>query len=152
MTTQTTAAATSLTYNRTQGWSSPLPALDSPMTLVLAFASRGFDEDQQPLAELARAYPNSVIAGCSTSGEIHGAGVTDGTVSAGLIRFERTRLAFASAPVRSAADSHFAGDAIGRQLAGQITRNQIRRLERHRHGAPNEFSGILSQHSKDFLR
>lgn len=118
MTTHTTNPATCLTYDRTRGWSAPLPAVDSPSTLVLAFASRGFSDDAAPLADLARAYPTSIIAGCSTSGEIHGGTVTDGTVSAGIIRFERTRLAAASAPVRTPADSFLAGDAIGRQLAG----------------------------------
>ena len=35
-----------------RGWSAPLPALDSPQTLVLAFGSSDLRDDDRPFADL----------------------------------------------------------------------------------------------------
>lgn len=93
-----------------------LPDLDSDRTLVLAFAAPGFSEDHAAFADLHRKYPTSCFTGCSTSGEIHGSELHDDSISVAIMRFERTRLALVSAPVRSPADSANAGEAIARQL------------------------------------
>lgn len=100
-----------------EGWLAPLPArLDSPETLVLAFGAPAYAEQPQALAELAAAFPRSVIAGCSTSGEIAGARVCDASISVAVARFEHSRLVRALAEVREAADSRAAGLRIAAQL------------------------------------
>lgn len=116
MTKQTASTTSAFTYRKASGWSQAFPKLDSPSTLVVAFAGPRYDDAPGAIAELAAAYPSSVLCGCSTSGEIAGAGVSDDSISVGVIKFERSRLAFASAPVRTAADSIRAGDSLGRQL------------------------------------
>ena len=100
------------------GWSQPLPTdLDSPQTLVLAFAAPELADGPAPLAELAAAFPQSIVVGCSTSGEIAGASVNDASISVAVARFEHTRLRRAFTPIDGAADSHAAGQRLAEQLA-----------------------------------
>ena len=97
-------------------WSVPLPALDSPQTLVLVFGDRLMERDPRPLAKLASAFPSSVIVGCSTSGQIAGADLHDDTCVASIARFDRTTLRSARTAVADGPASYAAGSAIGRAL------------------------------------
>jgi hypothetical protein len=107
-----------LSHRQTTGWSQPLPgAMDSPQTLVLVFAAPEVAADPAPLVELAAAFPQSVIVGCSTSGEIAGSHVNDLSISVAVARFEHTRLRRAFTPIANAADSHAAGARLAAQLA-----------------------------------
>jgi hypothetical protein len=74
--------------------------LDSPRTLVLAFGGWELKDDPTPFRDLGQAFPHSVVVGCSTSGEIAGRSVQDGTVRVALSRFQRTELRFVHAPWR----------------------------------------------------
>lgn len=100
-----------------RGWSAPLPDLDSPTTLVLVFAAPGFADRPEPLEELARAFPTSVVVGCSTAGEIHGRRVLDDSISAAFVHLDRGLVRSASAAIDSAPDSRPAGEQIARELA-----------------------------------
>ena len=101
------------------GWSRPLPAeLDSAQTLVLAFAAPEFGQQPAPFGELAAAFPQSLLVGCSTAGEIAGTQVNDASVSVAIARFEHTSLRRAFTPVADAADSYGAGARLAAQLAG----------------------------------
>jgi hypothetical protein len=126
-TTSTSATLALNDYAPGRGWASPLPALDSERTLVLAFAAPGFVQTgpNDPLADLRAAYPQSHILGCSTAGEIADTRLLDGGVSLAVMRFARTRLASVSAPVRSPADSFAAGAHIGNQLDAQGLRGVL---------------------------
>jgi len=106
------------------GWSQPwLPALDSEQTLVLVFAAPGFDEEETALEELRRAYPRATFVGGSTSGEILGKSVRDGTLVAAVARFEKTRLRAATATLQATGardggtEAYAAGGALAEQLA-----------------------------------
>jgi hypothetical protein len=44
-----------LSFTRDRGWSGPLPALDSPRTLVMAFGWSELGDDPSPLAPLFEA-------------------------------------------------------------------------------------------------
>ncbi|HYF13516.1 MAG TPA: FIST N-terminal domain-containing protein [Phycisphaerales bacterium] len=104
---------------RGPGWSVPeFPRLDSERTLVLVFGAPSYLNDGRAIAELARWYPTSCIAGCSTSGEIHGSSLRDETLSVAVMRFAHTKLSLVTAPVRTPADSFNAGDSLARQLGG----------------------------------
>jgi hypothetical protein len=114
---------TTTSYAADRGWAVPLPSrLDSPGTLVLAFAAAEFGIDPRPFRELAAAFPQAVVAGCSTSGEIAGTHVHDATVSVAVARFEHTRLRRAFTAVPSAADSFDAGARLAAQLAADDLR------------------------------
>lgn len=92
-------------------WTGPLPALDSAQTLVLVFAARSYESDSAIWQELKQAYPNSIIAGCSTAGEILDDMVYDNTMTVAITQFEKTSLSFASTPV-----SQQAGNLLAQQL------------------------------------
>jgi hypothetical protein len=111
-----------LWYDDRGRWSAKLPDMDSYRTLVLAFGASNMIENDDGLQALRRAYPNSTIAGCSTSGEIHDTTVNDGTLSVAVLKFERSEVKFASAAVSSESDSFAAGKSLARQLAGSSLR------------------------------
>ena len=108
-----------VTYCASAGWSAALPVeLDSPRTLVLAFAGAGFGADGAPFRALAEGFPRSLMAGCSTAGEIAGAQVHDDSISVAVACFEHTDLRHAGTTIRSADDSLDAGSRLAAQLAG----------------------------------
>lgn len=107
-----------LCYSSSRRWESDLPALNSDRTLVLAFGARSLEENPAPFHELREAYPDAVMAGCSSAGEIFGSNLNDNSIAGVVCRFGRARVAFASAPIRSHDDSFRAGELLANQLAG----------------------------------
>lgn len=104
-------------------WSAPLPERDGPATLVLVFGPSGDAGAAgaavtRGLAELREAYPRSVLAGCSSAGEIFGDRVDDDTLAVAIARFDHTRLRHAVTEVGTAGDAHAAGLRLADQLAG----------------------------------
>ena len=100
------------------GWSVPtFPRVDSAQTLVLVFGSPGFLEDPGAIADLSKAYPQSHIVGCSSSGEIHGPRVADGSLSVAVVRFERATVRVAQAAVTVGLSSVEPGEVLARELA-----------------------------------
>ena len=105
-------------YRPESGWSlAPDPTLDSPSTLVLGFGAAGLGAEAAPFDALRQTFPNAVLLGCSTAGEIAGVEVHDDCLSVAAIHFEHTQLRHASAEVASAAHSAEAGSHLARQLA-----------------------------------
>jgi hypothetical protein len=98
------------------GWSRALPDLDSPSTLVLAFGDPDLAGDPRAIQELVRAYPSSLVMGCSTAGQIAGPTLRDAIWSVGVARFDTVRLQRATATVPGPDDSHAAGHALGSSL------------------------------------
>jgi hypothetical protein len=87
-----------------------------PIKLVLAFGSRTLFEDRRNFTAIRAAYPDAVIAGCSTAGEIQGTMVRDETLVTTAIAFDDTRVQFAAAEVGSASDSFAAGKSLADAL------------------------------------
>lgn len=109
-----------LRHVASQGWSAPLPvSLDGPATLLLAFAAPSLQEQPHALADLAAAFPRSLLVGCSTSGEIAGDQVHDHSISLAVARFEHSSLRRAFTPVQGSADSYAAGVRLAGQLIGR---------------------------------
>jgi hypothetical protein len=108
-----------LRYLASSGWLEPLPAaMDSAQTLVLAFGASSFADRCEPFAELRAAFPQAMLVGCSTSGEIAGAQVHDASISVAVARFARTGLRRALAEVQGPQDSWQAGARLARELHG----------------------------------
>ncbi|MGB6976954.1 MAG: FIST N-terminal domain-containing protein [Gammaproteobacteria bacterium] len=106
-----------LTYTKEKGWSvAEFPELDSPNTLIIAFGAQEYINDQKPLKQLIKSYPQAKIIGCSTAGEISGAVVTDARIVVAVAKFKKTHLEEASAEVHSADDSFAAGEKIAKKL------------------------------------
>ncbi len=105
-------------YRPARGWTVPLPmTLDSPQTLVLAFAAPELGAATEPWQQLAAAFPQAIVAGCSTAGEIAGSEVSDNSISVAVARFEHNALRRAWTVVASAQDSAAAGRRLAEQLA-----------------------------------
>ncbi|MFN8587216.1 MAG: FIST N-terminal domain-containing protein [Candidatus Eisenbacteria bacterium] len=104
-------------HDAATGWTAPLdPSLDSERTLVLAFGAPHLEDVAAPIAEVARTFPRSVVTGCSTSGEIHGASVHDHSVVVAILKFETSNVRVVFAPVTAAADSFASGTRLAREL------------------------------------
>ncbi|MGI9647962.1 MAG: FIST N-terminal domain-containing protein, partial [Acidimicrobiia bacterium] len=82
-----------------RAWSKQFPDLDSDRTLVAVFGASSYLDDPEPIRELASAFPNSHIVGCSSSGEIYDESLSDGSLSVAVARFEDTRLKTAVEPI-----------------------------------------------------
>lgn len=106
-------------YRMGTGWNEPLDgSLNSTSTLVFAFGSSGIGPDETAVRDLATAFPDSHVIGCSTAGEILGSLVMDGSLVVAVMKLERTRVASATAPVRGPQDSRLAGRLLAEQLVG----------------------------------
>ncbi len=106
-----------LIYDLVTGWSKPFPELDSNNTLVVVFAAHEYCDSPEPFAEICNAFPKSKIIGCSTPVVICDGELLEGSISVGIIRFEKSQLRISSVPVNSFAESRMAGQQIGKQLA-----------------------------------
>src|SRR4051812_33840383 len=99
----------------TKAWSVPsLPAVDSTRTLVLAFGAPEIAQDPSSLGALSRAYPKSIVVGCSSAGEIHGTTVRDRSISVTATKFDRTDLVLVSMDVGGPQDSFTTGQALAK--------------------------------------
>lgn len=80
--------------------------------LILFFGSTALLSDSAYFLPLRKAFPDAIIAGCSTAGEIHGTTVSDDTVVVTIIDFEHTRLHFSKVEIHEAAHSFAAGQSL----------------------------------------
>jgi hypothetical protein len=104
-------------YDPHSGWSlGKFPDLDSRNTLVIVFAASSYIDQPAILQELAAAYPQSRLIGCSTSGEIAGPLVNDLSLSVAVLRFDNSEIALAAAPIDHPSKSFAAGEQLARQL------------------------------------
>lgn len=83
---------------------------------ILLFGSGEAVRDPGLQADLRARYPQAVMLGCSTSGEICGERVQDGSLVAAAIHFDHTKVRLAKAQVKGADDSHAAGAQLARAL------------------------------------
>ncbi|MGV8968682.1 MAG: FIST signal transduction protein [Cellulomonas sp.] len=104
-------------WDRSTGWSTPLPDWDGPGTLVMAFGSADLLDDDAPLRAIATAYGHSVLIGASTSDAILGSEIVPGPLAIAVVRFAHTTLALEVEPAGAsrpgAADI---GQVLGRRL------------------------------------
>lgn len=120
-------------YSKDKGWSIPaFPKLDSRNTLVLVFASPQFISNPEPIKELAKHYPQSIIIGCSSAGEIAGAYLNDKSIAAARIlddslsvavtSFEGTKIKSALVGIDESSESY----EVGKKIAESLDENDLR--------------------------
>lgn len=114
-----------LSYTRSTGWSANFPALDSKNTLVIVYGSPDYISFDNPLQEIAAAYPNSHFIGCSSSGEIMDQSLVDESIVVAIAKFDRTELRTAIAPVDSSKNSFDAGKTIAESLNAEDLRSAL---------------------------
>lgn len=105
------------------GWNPALPSdLDSPQTLVLVFAGGSQAQRWELPDDDLSVFDQSIVVGCSTSGEILGEQVIDDSVTVAVIRFDATRLASATARLDQPGESTACGEALAHALAADDLR------------------------------
>ncbi len=105
-----------LSYSSDSEWSKPFPQLDSPQTLVIVFGASEFADNHAPVQEVSRAYPQSHVIGCSSSGEIFGTEIFDGTLSVAVVRFEKTAIRTSFVKIDSPDQSLACGQRLAKEL------------------------------------
>ena len=91
-------------------------SLDSATTLVLAFGDPALTGGSEAVTALRRAFPTSILLGCSTSGQLVDGTILDAGLVALVARFDHTRLRLARTDVSGTADSCAAGARLAAQL------------------------------------
>jgi hypothetical protein len=108
---------TKFAYDKNDNWSIDFPTgLDSSQTLIFIFGASSYLENSAPLEELNEKFPYSKIVGCSTAGEIFDSAINDESLSVAVVRFDKTDIETAFAPVFVADESFTAGVKIAQML------------------------------------
>jgi len=104
------------------GWVGGEEAKDAH--LVLVFGEHAHFHEAGCFEELRSLFPKACIAGCSSSGNLLGANITDGDVLATAVRFERARVRLVGAQMQSGDDVA----ARARELAAQLKAPDLRHV------------------------
>lgn len=97
------------------GWSSGTQTLTAADVLFV-FGGTDVLKQQSLLAEVKALYPQSLLFGCSTSGEIHGSKVYDDSIGVTAVKFEKTKLASASLKLSTTKSSFDAGVELAKKI------------------------------------
>ena len=110
-----------LCYLERTGWKFGGAPVEDPQ-LVIWFAAYGQARLPGVYEGLKERFPNALIAGCSTNGEIFGGEAMDGACVAAAIRFDDTQLKAAYEVIEPGADAR----AAGRRLAGGLQADELK--------------------------
>lgn len=113
------------TWTQAAGWS-PAPAgtFSSTAQLVLAFGAPDVIRQSNRIEEIRQFYPKAQILGCSSSGEICGSSVLEGSFAVTAIHFEHTALHVAYVNLTQTKDSYHAGEQLAKELPPTVTNAQ----------------------------
>jgi hypothetical protein len=92
------------------------PELDSPNTVMFLFGAPELSAHPELFQELRKIYPNSIMVGCSSAGEIFGDGVFDKSLSIAVAKFQNTKVRSAAIPIAGAVHSFEAGKMLAESL------------------------------------
>lgn len=109
-------------YTRQSGFSSDLPTIQQPQLLVMIFGHSDFLHEPAPFATLRARYPQAVLMGCSSAGEILGKSIQDDSLVIALVQFESSTMRIAYANIDEMKDSHQTGRLLADQLSAQDLR------------------------------
>jgi hypothetical protein len=102
-----------VSWRPSEGWSKPLPDLDSERTLVVAFGDLAVAD---AVDDLKAAFPRAKLIGCSSAGEIAGPHISDDALSVGVARFDKSDLRVARVCVQRGSGSRGCGEELARAL------------------------------------
>lgn len=92
---------------------------------MIVFGASEFVDAPEAIEELAAAYPTSNLVGCSSSGEIFGTHISDGSLAVGVLRFETGSVRSTVASVQSEDQSYQAGRRLARELSDSSLRSVL---------------------------
>lgn len=96
--------------------------------LVLVFGATNYFAAPSFFPLLKETFPDALLAGCSTAGEIGDEGVSEDSAVITALRFHHPALRLASASFAGMDDSHAAGERLARQLAGDEGGEPLRHI------------------------
>ncbi len=102
-------------------WQPHRPAYQEGAGLVLLFGSIAILKHKECLAEVQRAYPNAILFGCSTAGEIEATRVFDDSLAVTAVEFEDARVKGGEVAITGVEDSFGAGE----RLAGLLEKDGL---------------------------
>ncbi|MGE3318047.1 MAG: FIST signal transduction protein [Candidatus Berkiella sp.] len=112
-------------YKMDAGWSvNSFSELDSENTLILNFFSPEYINNLGPFKELKKAYPKSIIAGCSTSGEILDNEIFDKSICSAIMRFDKSKIKMFTLDIHEPSQS----SAVGQQLAKNLQAEDLKAI------------------------
>lgn len=111
-----------LSYTVERGFSASLPEITAQNLLILVFGSSAFLETPEPFELLAAHYPQAIMMGCSSAGEILGGSIRDNSLVIALVQFDHTHLRLTYADI----DDPLKSRNIGRLLADRLTGNDLK--------------------------
>lgn len=97
-------------------WFDALSSISVAPNLFLLFVSPKFPLKTEVLSELHSRFPEALIIGCSTAGEISGITVTDQTIALTAIQFEKTQLKLVSVKFGDTLSSKKTGEELSKKL------------------------------------
>ena len=98
-------------------WNNELDvSLNSKNTLVICYGSSNFSNIENGFKEIVNKFPNSIIVGNSTSGEIYQDELYENSLSVAIIKFEKTQIKLSAVSVDSTDASFDTGKEISKQL------------------------------------
>lgn len=104
-------------YSKDSGWNSSINTdLDSKQTLLLFFGTPNSEVVLPHLCSLNTLFPQSLIVGCSSAGEIFGDDVYDDSISLAIVKFENSKIKLAIEKITADNDSASAGNTIANAL------------------------------------
>ncbi len=106
-----------LKYTHDAGFSCELPKVSSDSIWILIFGGYKYESDQRVFHTLRQNYPNAVIAGCSSSGEILDDQLYDDTLIISVVEFDHVCVKYASVDIQDYPDSYQAGLALTKKIS-----------------------------------
>jgi hypothetical protein len=85
-------------------------------SIIFIFGSTQLIKSNSPIEELRLKYPNAILVGGSSSGEISGTNVLDDTIIATLVTFEKSTLKYVSQEIDNPEDSFMVGEKLIKKL------------------------------------
>lgn len=106
-------------WTAANGWSTSEATLGGSARLVLAFGSRARLLQVELRRELRAAYPQAILFGCSTAGEILSTQLADDSIVATALEFDRVNVRGGCVQINETRDSREVGVRLARTLDPQ---------------------------------
>jgi len=92
-------------------------AYDSKNTLIICFGTTVFDDIKDGFNQIVSTFPNSIIVGNSTSGEIFNDELYEGTLSVVVMKFDTTTIKVCESTINNMQESFQVGENISTKLS-----------------------------------
>ncbi len=101
-------------WTSAKGWFSAQTATNNSFSpqFVLVFSSGAILKDESVIGNIKDKYPNAILIGCSTSGEISGSNVRDNSIALTAVELEKTAIKHVSISIDDYSDSYDCGKSL----------------------------------------